>query len=349
MAAAFAVVGALGLSSCSTDADPPAPQPRQQAEVVVEPADKATGVSPAAALRVSVANATLGEVTLTEAGGRRIRGALATDRRSWTATEKPDFDKDYSYSSGTFRTVKPRKLIALGDGETAEGGVYGVARPVRLVFQEPGIKPKDRAAVERVLSVESTPSTEGSWGWVDGMNLTWQPKEYWQPGAKVTVRSSLRGVRIGEDAYGKNDFTVSFTIGRHQLVRADTDNHRMIVEQDGKKIREYPASYGKESDPKLVTRNGRYFVMEMKPKHHMERFNFDAYNGEFIHQNEDTVNEQGRSNVSQGCANLSAANAKDYYGIALPGDPRSTCLRRARTSGPTPGSSGRRSRRSPDE
>ena len=40
-------------------------------------------------------------------------------------------------------------------------------------------------------------------------------------------------------------------------------------------------------------------------------------NGEFIHQNQNTVADQGVDNVSHGCINLSAQNAQAYYQSAI--------------------------------
>ncbi|SDM68686.1 L,D-transpeptidase [Allokutzneria albata] len=335
VAVGLAMVVALGQSVPPAEAVVP-----QQNTIVVEPADRATDVAPDAPLRVRIEDGTLDEVTLTDADGRRIQGVLSMDRRGWTATEKADFDKDYSYSgtatgadgarlpiTGTFRTVTPRLLVTVSP-RVAEGGTYGVAQPVWLVFPKPGVPPRDRAAVEKAVSVESSPVTEGAWAWIDAENLVWRPKDYWQPGTKVTVRSGLRGVRFDEGVYGKNDFTRNFTIGRHQLVRADTGTFRLIVERDGVEIRNYPASYGDDSDPKRTTRSGRYFVMSKQQYYYMQRYDFDAYwalrlsiHGEFIHANQYTVKDQGRRNVSHGCANLSMKNAEDYYRIALEGDP----------------------------
>jgi lipoprotein-anchoring transpeptidase ErfK/SrfK len=44
-------------------------------------------------------------------------------------------------------------------------------------------------------------------------------------------------------------------------------------------------------------------------------------NGEFIHQNQDTVGDQGVVNVSHGCINLSADSARAYFQSAIYGDP----------------------------
>ncbi|SDM80177.1 Lipoprotein-anchoring transpeptidase ErfK/SrfK [Allokutzneria albata] len=343
IAVGLAVVAALGLSACTTGS--PTPQTADgarpaESKVVVEPADKATGVAPASPLKVSVSGGALGDIRLTGAGGKQLAGKLSDDKSTWTATEKPDFDAEYTFSgtatgadgkplpvNSSFRTVKPRVPVTVSPRVT-DGGTYGVAQPVWLVFPRPGVRAGERAAVEKAVTVETTPQTEGSWGWIDDENLVWRPKEYFQPGTRVTVRSGLRGVHFGNGSYGKNDYTVTFTIGRHQLVRADTDQHRLIVERDGKEFRNYPASYGRESDPKLVTKNGRYFIMSKHEQYFMKQFEFNAHwalrlsnNGEFIHANPDSVANQGRNNVSHGCANLSMKDAKDYYATALEGDP----------------------------
>ncbi|WP_028925077.1 L,D-transpeptidase [Pseudonocardia acaciae] len=44
-------------------------------------------------------------------------------------------------------------------------------------------------------------------------------------------------------------------------------------------------------------------------------------NGEFVHVNGATVGQQGRSNVSHGCVNLSPANGKVFYDWVQIGDP----------------------------
>jgi lipoprotein-anchoring transpeptidase ErfK/SrfK len=44
-------------------------------------------------------------------------------------------------------------------------------------------------------------------------------------------------------------------------------------------------------------------------------------NGEFIHQNQETVGAQGVDNVSHGCVNLSAVDAQAYFQTAIYGDP----------------------------
>ena len=44
-------------------------------------------------------------------------------------------------------------------------------------------------------------------------------------------------------------------------------------------------------------------------------------NGEFVHAAPWSVAQQGRSNVSHGCINLSPTDAAWFFGFARPGDP----------------------------
>ena len=45
-----------------------------------------------------------------------------------------------------------------------------------------------------------------------------------------------------------------------------------------------------------------------------------SHNGIYLHQLDDTVWAQGNTNVSHGCLNLNADNARWFYEFAQPGD-----------------------------
>jgi lipoprotein-anchoring transpeptidase ErfK/SrfK len=126
--------------------------------------------------------------------------------------------------------------------------------------------------------------------------------------------------------------STTFTVGRAQIVKADARSHRLVVMRDGEQVANYPASYGLASDPDRNTRSGIHVVTEKFTDKRMlsERYGYDivekwavrmSNNGEFIHANPDTTGQQGASNVTHGCVNLSVGNAKAYYDTALYGDP----------------------------
>ena len=59
-------------------------------------------------------------------------------------------------------------------------------------------------------------------------------------------------------------------------------------------------------------------------------------NGEFIHQNQNTVSDQGVVNVSHGCINLSADSAQAYFASAIYGDPVQVTGTSVQAPGPRP-------------
>jgi len=313
--------------------------------VAVGPGPGATGVNPTASIAVRVSDGTFADVALHDAGGAAVEGALSDDRTRWTASQPLRYGQTYTWSgtatgeNGTavpldaaFTTVAPqavvRGVINIGDGRTV-----GVAAPIEIQFDR---HVDDRAAVERTLKVETSTPVEGAWGWLPdengGSRIHYRTKEYWPANTDVTVTAKLFGVDYGGGAFGKTDLSSSFTIGRSQVVKADAGSHRLVVVRDGKKVADYPASYGLATDPDRNTRSGIHVVTEKFTDKRMvsEQFDYDlvekwavrmSNNGEFIHANPDTTGVQGSSNVTHGCINLSTDNAKAYYDTAIYGDP----------------------------
>jgi lipoprotein-anchoring transpeptidase ErfK/SrfK len=348
---AIVLVGALAAVSAATALRPRAAAPvigdppKPAATVTYDPAAGAAGVNPTAPIAVRVASGTLADVTLRDPAGKAIEGELAADRTRWTASQPLAYGQTYAWSgtatgengdplplTGTFTTVAPktqlRGVLNIGDGKTV-----GVAAPIEVQFNG---HVENRAAVERALSVTTSTPVEGAWGWLPdengGSRVHYRTKEYWPANTKVAVTAKLFGVDYGGGAFGRTDVSSSFTIGRAQIVKADANSHRLVVMRDGKKVADYPASYGLGSDPERNTRSGIHVVSEKFTDKRMvsERYDYDliekyavrmSNNGEFIHANPETTGVQGSSNVTHGCVNLSLANAKAYYSTALYGDP----------------------------
>jgi lipoprotein-anchoring transpeptidase ErfK/SrfK len=310
--------------------------------VTAAPAAGAADASPKGPITVSVTDGTIGSVKLSNPDGKPVQGGLSADKRTWTATEPLGYGKTYTWSgtatdangqqapiNGSFTTVKPRRTesgkLNVGDNQT-----YGIAMPISLTFDN---KVTDKAAVEKALKVETSVPTEGAWAWLDDKTVHWRPKAYWTPNTQVKVTANLYGTSFGNGSYGKADISSSFTIGREQTVQGNTQTHRLVVKRGGVVINDFPASYGLDTDPGRVTKSGTHVVMEKYEIKKMtnEKYNYEdvpvpwavriSNNGEFIHGLAASVPNQGKRNVSHGCANLSPANAKIYYDSVLPGDP----------------------------
>ncbi|MEO5834949.1 MAG: Ig-like domain-containing protein [Nakamurella sp.] len=291
-------------------------------------------------------NGTITDLTLTNAAGKVVAGTLNADSTAWTLGEELGYGKSYTVAghavnsagvrnpiSGTYATVAPddtvRTIITPGDGE-----VVGVAAPVEIRF---AVEPADRDAIEKAVSISTTPAVEGAWAWIkhdDGRwALDYRPKDYWPSGTTVHVDADVYGVDFGAGEWGREDLTSDFTIGRNQVVLADVNSHDLVVQRDGVTVATYPASYGKGTNADLTTRSGIHVVNELfetklmsNPKYgYVDELEHWAVrisnNGEFIHANPNSVEAQGNSNVSHGCVNLSPANAEEYFRSALYGDP----------------------------
>ena len=320
------------------------------AAITATPALGDTALAPTDPVTISVAHGTITALTLSNPEGAAVKGTLSADQTSWTVAEPLGYGKTYTVTgtalgtdgksvpiTGNYTTVTPADKIT-SKVSPGDGAVVGVAAPVIVRF---GSKPVNKQTVEQHVSITTTPHVDGAWAWIthDGdtwPSLDWRPKEYWPAGTTVHVESDLYGVDFGSGQFGGDNVTTDFTIGRNQVVLADANSHQMVVQQNGVTVATYPASYGSGDvigDPNRVTRSGIHIVMDKKETTTMSN---PAYgytgvtehwavrisdNGEFIHQNQETVGDQGVDNVSHGCVNLSAADAQAYFQTAIYGDP----------------------------
>ncbi|TGD88960.1 L,D-transpeptidase [Mycolicibacterium sp. CH28] len=349
-ALALGVAAPNVLAACMTgpgkQAGTPAPPPK--ATLSYSPADAAKDVLPTMPVSLQVKDGWLQWVTLTNADGKVVAGALNQDRTAFTVTESLGYGASYTWAgsavgrdgqavpiAASFTTVAPTTKVN-GQFQLSDGRTVGVAAPIILQF-DAAIDAAHRPDVERALTVTTTPPTEGSWAWLPdeagGSRVHWRTREYYQPGTKVHVDARLYGVKFGDDAYGAADSTLDFDIGRLQVVKADATSHRIQVITDAGVAMDFPCSYGEADLPRNVTRSGIHVVTEKYADFYMtnqaagysnvhERWAVRiSNNGEFIHANPASTGAQGNTNVTNGCINLSTGDAEQYYYTAVYGDP----------------------------
>ncbi|GAA1481119.1 hypothetical protein GCM10009624_15590 [Gordonia sinesedis] len=277
--------------------------------------------------------------------GKAVAGNLSDDRATFTVTEPLGYNTTYTWHGsatgydrlsvpvkGEFTTLAPETQLNVVVN-IADGQEVGIAAPLILKFDG---TVEDKAAVEKALTLTTTPPAEGGWAWLgedNGSRVHWRSKEYLAPGTKVRMSAKLYGLNHGGGAYGAADVTSEYVIGRSQVVKADAASHQIEVVRDGATLMTLPCSYGMGDLDRNVTRSGIHVVSEKHADFYMsnpaagyfnlrERFAVRiSNNGEFIHANPATVNVQGASNVTNGCINLSLADAEKYYNTAIYGDP----------------------------
>lgn len=314
-----------------------------KAKITAVPAVDAKDVPVTEPVKITVADGTLTEVAVTNPEGKPVAGQIAADKLSWTSSDVLGYGKTYTYAAkavgpdnktaelkGTFSTMNPAKQIR-ATINPIDNATVGVGMPISVKFDSP---PKDRAAVQKALKVTTSGGdVEGSWGWLSATQVDWRPKVYWPANIKVTVTAKLYGVAYGEGAYGRADLSTNFTIGRNQVAKINTPDHRLVVYRNGVQAASYPASNGKDADPELNTPNGTMIIMTKEPVGDFSNPRYGYTNvkkkwslrisnhGEYIHENNDNAANIGKANTSHGCTNLLEADAKAFFDSALIGDP----------------------------
>jgi lipoprotein-anchoring transpeptidase ErfK/SrfK len=312
------------------------------AKITSEPAVNAKDASVLKPVVIKVADGKFTECKVTADGGKDVKGDTAPDGLTWTSSEPLGYGKKYTYAAkatgsdgkpveftGTFSTISPAKQVR-ATLNPADNQQVGVAMPISVKFASPV---KDRAAVEKALSVKTDKDVEGAWGWLSDSQVDYRPKEYWPQNITVSVEAKLYGVELGGGAYGKADVTTKFKIGRNQVVKVNTPDHQMHVYRAGSQVKSYPCANGLDAEVDRNTPNGTYIVMSREPTAVFDnaRYGYTNVNkkwacrfsnhGEYIHENQDNAANIGKTNNSHGCVNLLEADAKDFYDSALVGDP----------------------------
>ncbi len=331
---------ALAASACSGGAagnahvvKAAAPPP----QLAVTPVDGTVHVQPGQVVTVTAEHGKLANVTLITRNSDPVTGALNAAGTVWRSTAGLDLSSDYTVTatvaglSGktvttttSFRTMTPSSVIhaqtLLGYGQT-----YGVGMPIMITFDHPV---RYKAAVERSIEIWSSKPVTGAWYWDGSEALSFRPRTYWPQDTHVRFVAHLDGVQAAPGVYGTADLSQSFTIGRSLIAVVNTASHYASIYYRNHLFGVWPVSTGAPGDD---TANGTYLTIEKAnptlmsgpgytdfPVPYSVRF---TWSGNYMHDAYWSVAEQGYTNVSHGCVNMSPAHAEIYYNLAVPGDP----------------------------
>jgi lipoprotein-anchoring transpeptidase ErfK/SrfK len=343
--AAALIAFLLLLTGCTVSESGTATAPPEPAvDVTLNPASGTEDVNPVSPISATASQGTFTDISLVNAEGRAVQGVLSPDRTTFTVAEALGYGATYTWNGtalgtdgksvavdGSFTTLEPDATIG-ATLNIADGQEVGIAAPIIVQFHD---SVEDKAAVEKAMTVTTNPPTPGAWAWLaddNGSRAHWRPQNYWAPGTTVALDAKLYGVDFGGGAYGEEDLSLNFTVGRSQFVIANAPSHRMQVVRGGETVMDIPVSYGEGNEARNVTRSGIHMVTEKHEDFLMSNPPFYenvrerwavriSNNGEFIHANPETVGVQGSSNVTNGCINLSLEDAQQYFGTAMYGDP----------------------------
>jgi lipoprotein-anchoring transpeptidase ErfK/SrfK len=352
----FAVLAALGLlaAGCATSKpnayqlNPQAVSGSSSASAAaaqyfqITPASGTASASTADGITVNALQGAKITKVAVKTGGDAVTGSLNSAGTSWHSTWALDTGASYTVTAtgtdstgqpvtatSSFRTMTPAKTFTTGIFEGA-GATYGVGMPIMLSFSQPV---SNKAAVERALEVTTSKPVVGAWYWDGSEAVNFRPRDYWPANTKVTLTAHLNGVDAGGGRYGTHTLTQTFSIGQSVIAVASTTAHQTKVYVGGALAYTWPISTGRQTMP---TPDGTYLTVDKgnpvrmiggtkgTPGYYNELVNFAVrftYSGDYYHSAPWSVVNQGTSNVSHGCVNLSPADAQTFYNMAVPGDP----------------------------
>ncbi|PAZ13441.1 hypothetical protein CLM62_24615 [Streptomyces sp. SA15] len=311
---------------------------QSQAVVSISPKDGSKSVDTSGALKVGVAKGKLTKVEVKDAEGTAIAGKITANGAAWQPSTHlaagtkytvhavaKDSEGREAAESASFTTLTPKNTF-IGNFTPEDGSKVGVGMPFSIRFTRGITNPED---VEKAITVKTEPAVEVAGHWFGNDRLDFRPEKYWKEGTKVTVDLNLDGVEGRDGVYGKQDKTVSFTIGRNQVSVVDVKTKQMKVMRDGKVIKTIPVTTGK---PGYDTWNGQMVISErltvtrmngetvgyggeydIKDVPHAMRL---TTSGTFIHGNYWGGGAFGNYNASHGCIGL--RDVKGGYDSGVP-------------------------------
>ena len=253
-----------------------------------------------------------------------------------TSSSAPKAPASSSASTAAGRPVTVSSY--LGDG-----ALVGVGMPIVLAFDP---APTDAAAFVAAakVTVDGKP-VDGAWWWEkpyadQPVQAHFRMRDYWPANSTVRVDLPIGGLSAGKGLVYRGQLTsLTFKTGDKHVVRINGATEKAVVEVNDKHHRTMKASLGKSATPtytgtKLVMQKGEYVPVttQLRPSGAVRMQNtahtYDLMvdwsvritsSGEYLHA-APWNSEIGRVSTSDGCTNLSVADAKWFYGFARIGD-----------------------------
>jgi len=274
------------------------------------------------------------------AGAASTSGAAPSTSSAPSSAAAPSSAPASASSSdeGPKQTVRVTSLIS--DGQT-----YGIGMPIVLFFSP---APTDSTEFTKAVkvTVDGQPAN-GAWFWsqptadevrTNTIEAHYRLQNYWPANSKIHVDIPIGGLSAGKGlAYSDKLTSLDFNIGAKHVSVIDGNGEKMRVYGDGRLVRTIQVSLGKAKTPtftgvKVVMQKGENLPgsSKLRPKGavRMRGPGYDEIvdwsvritrSGEYVHA-APWNSRIGQQSTSNGCTNLTVANAQWYYAFARIGD-----------------------------
>jgi lipoprotein-anchoring transpeptidase ErfK/SrfK len=355
-AAATAVCGAVCLLAAACSGSGPAasggkqgrgnaPAAASAAQISITPGNGSRHVKPNRGVLVTVTHGKLTKVDVV-VGHDPLAGLMSKRDTAWhtlwalrpatrytvTATAVSSGGKTVTATS-SFRTLTP-SATDIASTVLADQ-TYGVGMPIMICFSS-AVTKAHRAQVERSIQIFSSKQVVGAWMWGSPQGtcssgaqaLDFRTRNYWPQHTQVRFVAHLDGLEASPGVYFTANLSQSFRIGNSLIGVTSTRTHHTRIYYKGKLYQTWDDSSGMPGDD---TENGTYLTIDKGnpvlmsgpgyknvPVDWSVRF---TWSGDYYHSAPWSLYQQGFTNVSHGCVNLSPQHAQWYYEHEYPGDP----------------------------
>ena len=221
----------------------------------------------------------------------------------------------------------------------SDGSQFGVGIPI-IAYLSKKITDGRAFAGATTVTVDGAPAT-GAWYFEPSGAEPGYPQEahyrlqgYWPAHAKIAMNLPIKNLSAGNDpaVAGRelafdNNLTLDFTTGAANVATVDDTTHTLNLVSDGAPAGTFAVSLGASKTP---TASGTKVIMEKGtsicmtgPGYHECGVKWTqrlTYGGEYLHAAPWNIANLGRADSSNGCTNLSPADAASLYKLLEIGD-----------------------------
>jgi lipoprotein-anchoring transpeptidase ErfK/SrfK len=214
----------------------------------------------------------------------------------------------------------------------SDGSQFGVGIPI-IAYLSKKISDGTAFANATRVTVDGQP-VKGAWFFEPSVAENGYPLEahyrlqdYWPAHSKIAMDLPVKGLSAGKGLAFDDSLTLHFSTGAANVATVDDATHTLSLVSDGKPAGTFAVSLGATNTPtargtKVIMEKGASICMS-GPGYHECDVKWTqrlTYGGEYLHAAPWNLANLGRADSSNGCTNLSTADAETLYNHLEIGD-----------------------------